>query len=126
MISTSLIQESRDSRLGSSAFAAAGFDISTAGTRSARYQHYLEPIVEPVFHSDSYGYRPGKSAIEAVHTARERCCRYNWVLDLDIKGFFDSVDWELMLRAVRHHTDCPWALLYIERWRSVWDCHLRT
>ena len=75
-----------------------------------------EPIVEPVFHSDSYGYRPGKSAIEAVRTARQRCWRYDWVLDLDIKGFFDSIDWELMLRAVRHHTDCPWMLLYIERW----------
>ena len=72
--------------------------------------------MEPVFHSDSYGYRPGKSAIEAVREARERCWRYDWVLDLDIKGFFDSIDWELMLRAVRHHTDCPWVLLYIERW----------
>jgi group II intron reverse transcriptase/maturase len=72
--------------------------------------------VEPVFHSDSYGYRPGKSAIEAVREARERCWRYDWVLDLDIKGFFDSIDWELMLRAVRHHTGCAWVLLYIERW----------
>ena len=79
-------------------------------------RRYLEPIVEPVFYSNSYGYRPGKSAIEAVRTARERCWRHNWVLDLDIKGFFDSIDWELMLRAVRHHTDCPWVLLYIERW----------
>src|ERR1700752_2670464 len=77
---------------------------------------YLEPIVEPVFHSESYGYRPGKSAIEAVRTARERCWRYDWVLDLDIKGFFDSIDWELMLSAVRHHTDCAWVPLYIERW----------
>src|SRR5262249_1448234 len=51
-----------------------------------------------------------------VRTARERCWRYDWVLDLDIKGFFDSIDWELMLRAVCHHTDCPWVLLYIERW----------
>ena len=48
--------------------------------------------------------------------ARERCWRYDWVLDLDIKGFFDGIDWELMLKAVRHHTDCPWVLLYIERW----------
>ena len=79
-------------------------------------RRYLEPIVEPVFHSDSYGYRPGKSAIEAVREARERCWRYDWVLDLDIKGFFDSIDWELMLGAVRHHTDCPWVLLNIERW----------
>src|ERR1700747_1341648 len=79
-------------------------------------RRYLEPIVEPVFHIDSYGYRPGTSAIDAVRTARERCLGYDWVLDLDIKGFFDSIDWELMLRAVRHHTDCPWVLLYVERW----------
>ena len=81
-------------------------------------RRYLEPTVEPVFHPDSYGYRPGKSAIDAVRTARERCWRYDWVLDLDIRGFFDSIDWELMLRAVRHHTDCSWVLLYIERWKA--------
>jgi RNA-directed DNA polymerase len=79
-------------------------------------RRYLEPILEPLFHSDSYGYRPGKSAIDAVRTARERCWRSDWVLDLDLKGFFDSIDWELMLRAIRHHTDCLWVLLYIERW----------
>jgi RNA-directed DNA polymerase len=77
---------------------------------------YLAPILELVFHPDSYGYRPGKSAIDAVRTARERCWRYDWVLDLDIKGFFDSIDWGLMLAAVRRHTDCAWVLLYIERW----------
>src|SRR5262245_12278124 len=79
-------------------------------------RRYLEPIVEPVFHIDSYGYRPGKSAIDAVRTARERCWRRDWVLDLDIEGFFDSIDWELLLKAARHHTDCPWVLLYVERW----------
>src|SRR5215510_9094504 len=79
-------------------------------------RRYLEPIVEPVFHPDSYGYRPGTSAIDAVRMARQRCWRYDWVLDLDIKGFFDSIDWELLLKAIRHHTDCPWVLLYIERW----------
>ncbi len=72
--------------------------------------------MEPVFHSDSFGYRPGKSAIDAVAKARERCWRYDWVLDLDIKGFFDSIHWELLLKAVRQHTDCAWVLLYIERW----------
>jgi RNA-directed DNA polymerase len=56
------------------------------------------------------------SACNAVAKARERCWRYDWVLDLDIKGFFDNIDWELMLKAVRRHTDCPWVLLYIERW----------
>jgi RNA-directed DNA polymerase len=69
-----------------------------------------------VFHADSYGYRPGKSAVDAVRTARERCWRHDWVLDLDIKGFFDRIDWGLLIKAIRHHTDCPWALLYIERW----------
>ena len=76
----------------------------------------LEPELEPRFHPDSYGYRPGKSAIDAVGLARKRCWRYDWVLDLDIKGFFDNIDHELLMRAVLKHTDCNWALLYIERW----------
>ena len=63
-----------------------------------------------------YGYRPGKSALDAVGMARQRCWRRDWVLDLDIKAFFDSIDTELLMRAVRKHTDCPWALLYIDRW----------
>jgi len=77
---------------------------------------YLEPEVEPHFHQDSYGYRPGKSAIEAVGVARQRCWRYGWVLDLDIKGFFDNLDHGLVMRAVGKHTNCKWILLYIERW----------
>jgi RNA-directed DNA polymerase len=77
---------------------------------------YFEPSVDPVFHPDSYGYRPGKSAIEALGVARERCWRYRWVVDLDIKGFFDNIDHELLMRAVRKHTDSKWLLLYIERW----------
>jgi RNA-directed DNA polymerase len=77
---------------------------------------YLEPYVEPHFHPDSYGYRPGKSALDAVATARQRCWKSDWVIDLDIKGFFDNLDQRLMMRAVRKHTDCRWVLLYIERW----------
>jgi RNA-directed DNA polymerase len=77
---------------------------------------YFEPDVEPYFHPDSYAYRPKKSAIQAVEVARQRCWRYDWVLDLDIKGFFDNIDHELLMRAVRKHTDCKWVLLYIERW----------
>ena len=76
----------------------------------------LEPKVEPLFHPDSYGYRPRKSALDAVGTCRERCWRHDWVVDLDIKGFFDNIDHSLMMHAVRKHTDCPWVLLYIERW----------
>jgi RNA-directed DNA polymerase len=77
---------------------------------------YLEPKVEPLFHPDSYGYRPGRSALQAVGVCRERCWRKNWVIDLDIRAFFDSVDHELVLRAVRRHTDERWILLYVERW----------
>jgi RNA-directed DNA polymerase len=64
---------------------------------------YLEPMVEPHFHPDSYGYRPGRSAIQAVGVARQRCWRIDWVLDLDIKGFFDNLDHALLMRAVRTH-----------------------
>jgi RNA-directed DNA polymerase len=76
----------------------------------------LEPEVEPRFHPDSYGYRPHKSALEAVGVARKRCWRTDWVIDLDIKAFFDSLDHELVMRAVARHTAEPWVLLYIERW----------
>ena len=82
-------------------------------------KRYLEPGLEKVFHPDSYGYRPGRSAVEAVGVARKRCWRYDWVLDLDIKGFFDSIDHELMMRAVRKHTEEKWVLLYIERWLTA-------
>jgi RNA-directed DNA polymerase len=76
----------------------------------------LEPELERHFHPDSYGYRPKKSAQQAVGVARQRCWRSDWVLDLDIRGFFDTLDHELLMRAVRKHTDCNWVLLYIERW----------
>jgi RNA-directed DNA polymerase len=77
---------------------------------------YLEPEVELVFHPDSYGYRPGRSALDAVGVCRERCWRNDWVLDMDIRKFFDSVPWDLTLKAVAHHTDLRWILLYVERW----------
>lgn len=77
---------------------------------------YLEPIVEPQFHPDSYGYRPNRSALDAVGKARGRCWRFAWVLDLDIRAFFDSLDHGLVMRAVRKFTDCRWVLLYVERW----------
>jgi group II intron reverse transcriptase/maturase len=88
--------------------------IPTVADRIA--QEVVRRFLEPILHADSYGYRPGKSAIDAVAKARERCWRYDWVLDLDIKGFFDNIDWKLMLKAVRRHTDCPWVLLYVDRW----------
>lgn len=77
---------------------------------------YFEPTVEPLFHPDSYGYRPGKSAIDAVRVTRTRCWRYDWVLEFDIKGLFDNIDHELLMKAVKKHTDCAWVILYIERW----------
>ena len=76
----------------------------------------LEPDVEKVFHDDSYGYRPGRSPLDAVRTCRERCFKKDWVVDLDVKAFFDSVPWDLMLKAVQRHTDSKWVLLYVERW----------
>ena len=80
---------------------------------------HFEPMVEPHFHEDSYGYRPNKSAIQAVGVTRKRCWRYDWVLEFDIKGLFDNIDHELLMRAVRKHTDSKWILLYIERWLKV-------
>ena len=92
--------------------------IPTVGDRIAQevVRRYLEPILDPIFHEDSYGYRPRRSAIDAVRKARQRCWRSGWVLDIDVQGYFDGIDWELLLKAVRQHTDCPWVLLYIERW----------
>jgi RNA-directed DNA polymerase len=76
----------------------------------------LEEKLEPIFHPDSYGYRPGRSAHDALAVARRRCWDKDWVLDLDIRAFFDSVPHDLLLKAVAHHTDKRWALVYIERW----------
>ncbi len=77
---------------------------------------YFEPLVEPHFHEDSYGYRPGKSALQAVAVTRKRCWRYNWLLEFDIKGLFDNIEHDLLMKAVKHHTRNKWILLYIERW----------
>ena len=76
----------------------------------------LEPEVDPLFHPDSYGYRPGKSALDAVGQARQRCWRSDWIIDLDIKGFFDNIPHDLLLRAVKKHAKEKWIVLYIERW----------
>ena len=80
---------------------------------------YLEPIVEPKFHEDSYGYRPNKSALDAVYTARKRCWKNDWTVDLDISGFFDDLDHDLALQAIKKHTDCKWVILYVERWMKA-------
>ena len=79
----------------------------------------LEPQVDPHFHADSYGYRPGKSAHQAIEVTRKRCWWHDWVLEFDIRGLFDNIDHGLLMKAVRRHTDCRWVLLYIERWLTA-------
>jgi RNA-directed DNA polymerase len=76
----------------------------------------LEEKLEPIFHPDSYGYRPGRSAHDALAVTRRRCWKKDWTLDLDVRAFFDSVPHDLLLKAVAHHTDERWVLLYIQRW----------
>ncbi len=92
--------------------------IPTVSDRVAQtvVKMYVEPLVEPGFHPDSYGYRPKKSALDAVGVARQRCWRYDWVIDLDIRGFFDELDHGLVMRAVGKYTQCRWILLYMRRW----------
>jgi RNA-directed DNA polymerase len=80
---------------------------------------HLEGKVEPIFHADSYGYRPERSALDAVGVCRRRCWRYDWVIDLDIQKFFDTVPWDLVVKAVEAHTDAPWVLLYVKRWLAA-------
>lgn len=79
----------------------------------------LEEVVEPKFHADSYGYRPGRSALDAVARCRERCWGNDWVIDLDIQKFFDSVPWDLIIKAVEANTDQPWVILYVKRWLAA-------
>jgi RNA-directed DNA polymerase len=92
--------------------------VPTVADRVAQtvVKRLIEPDLDPIFLADSYGYRPGKSALDAIGVTRERCWKFNWVLEFDIKGLFDNIDHELLLRAVRKHVKCIWALLYIERW----------
>jgi RNA-directed DNA polymerase len=95
--------------------------IPTVSDRIAQMVATLtfEPCVEPHFHEDSYGYRPKKSAIDAIGITRQRCWEYDFVLEFDIKGLFDNIDHQLLMKAVRKHTDNPWIILYIERWLTT-------
>ena len=79
----------------------------------------LEVKVEPIFHPDSYGYRPGRGPLDAVAACRQRCWRYDWVVDLDVEKFFDSVPWDLMVKAVQAVSPEPWVLLYVKRWLAA-------
>ena len=79
----------------------------------------IEPILDPIFHPDSYGYRPGRSAKQAIAVTRQRCWQYDWVVEFDIKGAFDHIDHGLLMKAVRTHIKEDWILLYIERWLTA-------
>ena len=95
--------------------------VPTVADRVAQMvvKQVLEPDLEPIFLPDSYGYRPGKSALDAIAATRERCWRYDWVLEFDIKGLFDNIDHTLLLRALEKHTACKWVRLYIGRWLTA-------
>jgi RNA-directed DNA polymerase len=95
--------------------------VPTVGDRVAQTvaAARLGEKVEPIFHPDSYGYRPGRSAQDAVGACRKRCWRYDWVIDLDIRKFFDSVRWDLVVKTVEAHTDTRWVLLYVKRWLAA-------
>ena len=80
---------------------------------------HLEERADHRFHPDSYGYRPGKSAHEALAVCRQRCWKYDWVIDLDVQKFFDTVPWDLVVKAVEAVTDCRWVLLYVKRWLAA-------
>lgn len=92
--------------------------IPTVSDRIAQQvvKRYLEPKVDYTFHEDSYGYRRGKSAHQALAKASYRCRIYRWVLDMDISGFFDNLDHGLMLKAIRRYTTERWVIMYVERW----------
>jgi RNA-directed DNA polymerase len=92
--------------------------VPTVGDRIAQtvVKMMLEPILEPVFDEDSYGYRPGRSAHDAIAVTRKRCWQYDWVVEFDIRGLFDNINHHLLMKALKHHCQCRWVLLYVERW----------
>jgi RNA-directed DNA polymerase len=95
--------------------------VPTVSDRVAQMvvKQMLEPKLEPNFLPDSYGYRPKKSALDAVGVTRERCWKYDWVLEFDIKGLFDNIDHGLLMKALEKHTDCKWIKLYVARWLTA-------
>ena len=92
--------------------------IPTVGDRIAQtvVKDYLEPEIDKIFHKNSYGFRPKRSAHDALKEARKYCWKYNWMIDLDIKGFFDNIDHEKLLEILNFHTDQKWILMYTKRW----------
>ena len=92
--------------------------IPTVGDRIAQgiVKDYLEPTLETIFHTSSFGYRPGRSAHGALQQCQDNCIQYAWVIDVDIKGFFDNINHEKMLQLLQEHTQENWVMLYVERW----------
>ncbi len=92
--------------------------VPTVGDRVAQtvVKMVLEPMLEPVFSENSFGYRPGRSAHDAIAVTRKRCWERDWVVEFDIKGLFDNINHELLIKALRRHCDCKWILLYVGRW----------
>ena len=99
--------------------------VPTVADRVAQMivKQLIEPDLDPIFLADSYGYRPRKSALDAIGVTRKRCRKCEWVLEFDIKGSFDNIDHELLLQAVRKHVTCKWLLLYTERWLTAPMAH---
>jgi RNA-directed DNA polymerase len=95
--------------------------IRTVGDRVAQtvVARHVGVRVDPMFHDDSFGYRPGRAAVQAVERCRQRCWKRDWVIDLDVQKFFDSVRWDLIVQAVQVHIDAPGVLLYVKRWLSA-------
>lgn len=79
----------------------------------------LEPVLDPLFHRNSYGYRPGRSALDAIAMVRRRSWEYDWVIEFDVKGLFDNIEHDLLMRALKKHCQISWVLLYIERWLTA-------
>ena len=92
--------------------------IPTVGDRIAQgvVKDYLEPSLETIFHSSSFGYRPGKSAHDAIKQCRDNCIKHGWVIDVDIKGFFDNISHDIMLQLLQQHSSEKWVMMYAERW----------
>jgi len=95
--------------------------VPTVADRVAQtvVKQLLEPVIDPIFHVNSYGYRPGRSAHDAIAMVRRRNWEHDWVVEFDIKGLFDNIDHALLMRAFRKHCQTPWVLLYVERWLIV-------
>ncbi|MBX3257688.1 MAG: hypothetical protein KF862_26405 [Chitinophagaceae bacterium] len=98
--------------------------IPTVGDRIAQgvVKDYLEPSLETIFHSSSFGYRPGRRAHDAIKQCQTNCIKYGWVIDVDIKGFFENISHSIMLELLQEHTQEKWVMLYVERWlKAEWN-----